>query len=202
MRFFLTILLFSISSIVIGQTDTSHIIKVHFLYGSKPLKKYKSTEMKYFGGIHGGHVTIEVDSIDYGFSPSGRVHIFSHLIKNRHSQFDGKYTHNQAPYPKGYKVTTFIIPITEVQYDQIHKIQSDYCKKPPYDYAFFGMRCAASAQDVLGQIGIVKKRGHLKNIYSTFYPKILRRRLFKIAAKKNYKIETQEGRMTRKWESD
>ena len=202
MRFLITIIFLSTSLLIHGQTDTSHFIKVHFLYGSKPLKKYKNkTEMKYFGGIHGGHVTIETDSIDYGFSPEGKVHVFSHN-RNHHSQFTGKATHNQEPYPKGYKVTTFIIPVTQLQYNQIHKIQSDYCNKPPYDYAFFGMRCAASAQDVLGQIGIVKKRGRIRNIYSTFYPKKLRKRLFKLAEEKNYKIEKQEGRVTRKWERD
>ena len=201
MRLCIIILLLSFCFVLKAQTDTSHFIKVHFLYGSKPLKKYRSTENKYFGGIHGGHVTIETDSIDYGFSPEGKVHIFSHH-KNHHSQFIGKCTHQLEPYPKGSKITTFIIPVTKVQYEQIHKIQTDYCAKPPYDYAFFGMRCAASAQDVLGQIGIVKKRGKIRNIYSTFYPKKLRRRMFKLAKEKNYKIETQEGRVTRKWESD
>jgi hypothetical protein len=201
MRLLVTILFLLISLSIQSQTDTSHIIKVHFLYGSKPLKKYKATEAKYFGGIHGGHVTIESDSIDYGFSPVGRVHMISHR-GNTHSVFHGKETHNQAPYPKGYKVCTFIIPITEIQYRELQKINSTRCNKPPYDYAFLGMRCAASAQDVLGQIGIVKKRGRLKNIFSTFYPKKLRRRMFKLAKEKNYKIETQEGRVTRKWEKD
>ncbi len=202
MRFLITTLLLSFSSFLIGQTDSTHFIKVHFLYGSKPLKKYKGkTEMKYFGGMHGGHVTIEVDSIDYGFSPSGRVHMLSHRI-NYHSQFDGKHTQNQEPYPKGYKVVTFIIPVSEMQYDQIHKIQMDYCTKAPYDYAFFGMRCAASAEDILGQIGIVKNKKRLGNIYTTFYPKKLRKRMFKLAAKNNYTIIKQDGRPTRKWETD
>lgn len=201
MRLLITTLLLSFCFVLIGQTDTTHFIKVHFLYGSKPLKKYKSTEMKYFGGIHGGHVTIEVDSIDYGFSPSGRVHLFSQN-RNCHSQFDGKHTHNKEPYPKGNKVVSFIIPVSKAQYDQIHTIQTCYCSKVPYDYAFFGMRCAASAEDILGQIGIIKKKKRLGNIYTTFYPKKLRKRLFKQAEKKNYTIIKQDGRPTRKWETD
>ncbi len=81
--------------------------------------------------------------------------------------------------------------------------QSSYFdKNAPYDYAFLGMRCAASAQDVLGQIGVVKKRKRLKNIYTTFYPKKLRKRLLKQATEKNYKIISHQGRPTRKWEKD
>lgn len=157
--------------------------------------------MNYFGGIHGGHVTIEIDSIDYGFSPTGRVHMISHN-RNCHSQFNGKHTHNQPPYPKGYKVVSFTIPISEEQYRQLNKIHADYLEKPPYDYAFFGMRCAAATQDILSQIGIVKKKKRLNTIYSTFYPKKLRKRMFKLAEEKKYTVERQVGRPTRKWESD
>jgi hypothetical protein len=203
MKKFLTLLLLLITfSSAKGQTDSAHIIKVHFLYGSKPLKKYKNiTEMNYFGGIHGGHVSIEVDSLDYGFSPSGKVHIFSRDRKP-HSQFTGKHTHNQPPYAKGNKVVTFIIPVSTEQYNEIKKIQASYCSKPPYDYAFFGMRCAASSQDILSRIGIVKERKRLRNIYTTFYPKKLRHRMFKLAKKNNYTIIKQDGRPTRKWEKD
>ena len=186
-----------------SQTDSSHTIKVHFLYGSKPLKKYKNkTEMNYFGGIHGGHVTIEVDSIDYGFSPTGRVHLVSHN-RNCHSQFNGKHTHNQPPYPKGYKVVSFTIPVSEKQYNQLNKIHVDYLTKPPYDYAFFGMRCSAATEEILGQIGILKKKKRNSKIVRTnFYPKKLRKRMFKLAKEKNYTIVKQEGRTTRKWEKD
>ncbi len=202
MRLILFLIAIFSSSIVIGQTDTSHIIKMHFLYGSKPLPKYKNkTEMKYFGGIHGGHVSIELDSIDYGFSPAGRVHIFAR--RKKHSQFTGKHTHNQPPYPKGNKVVTFLVPLTPAQYDQIKKIQAEYCSKPPYDYAFFGMRCSASAEDILGQAGILKKKKrNTQIIRKNFYPKKLRKRMFKLAKERNYTIIKQEGRPTRKWEKD
>ena len=197
-----TLLLFSFSFVSQSQTDSSRIIKVHFLYGSKPLKKYKSTEMKYFGGIHGGHVTIEVDSIDYGFAPTGRVHMLPHK-RNCHSQFSGKHTHNQPPYPKGYKVVSFTIPISQEQYDQLNKIHKDYLSKPPYDYAFFGMRCSAATEDILGQIGILKKKKRNSKIVRTnFYPKKLRKRMFKLAKQRNYTVIKQEGRPTRKWEKD
>ncbi|MCX6296662.1 MAG: hypothetical protein NTX97_11465 [Bacteroidetes bacterium] len=201
MRFSLTALFLSICFLVQGQVDSSHIIKVHFLYGSKPERKFKDSEKKYFGGMHGGHVSIQVDSVDYGFSPCGKVHIFSHR-NNHHCEFKSKHTPNQNVYPKGCKVVTFFIPLTEEQYKEINKIENDYCSNVPYDYAFFGMRCAASAQDVLGQIGIVEKRKRLRNIYSTFYPKKLRKRMFKLAVEKKYTFETQNGKVTRKWEKD
>ena len=86
---------------------------------------------------------------------------------------------------------------------QTKKIQTDYCAKAPYDYAFFGMRCSASAEDILGQIGVVKrKKRNAKIIRTNFYPKKLRKRLFKMAREKNYQVIKSEGRTSRKWESD
>ncbi|MCW3072121.1 MAG: hypothetical protein JWO44_2011 [Bacteroidetes bacterium] len=202
MRFFLAAFIFLFpGSFARAQADSTYFIKVHFLYGSRPLKKYRDTEAKYFGGIHGGHVSIEVDSADYGFVPEGKFHIFTHR-GSCHSAFITKQTHNRDPYTDNQKVTTFIIPVTAEQHDQLLLLVSDYCSKVPYDYAFFGMRCAAASQDVLGKIGVVKPRGRLSNIYSTFYPKKLRRRMFRLAKEKHYKVISREGRTTRKWESD
>ena len=161
----------------------------------------RSTEYKYFGGIHGGHVTIEVDSADYGFNPGDPFHYIAH--KNvRSSSFVSRKTNGRPPYPPGDKFATFIIPITQVQYVKINEIHSSYCAQTPYDYAFLGMRCASATQDILGQIGIVKYRRRFINVLTTFYPKKLRKRLFKLAAKKNYKVIKQAGRLTRKWERD
>jgi hypothetical protein len=188
-------------SFLSGQTDTNHVIQVHFLYGSKPLRKFKGTEQKLFGGLHGGHVSFEVDSIDYGFGPEGRFHFFSHK-NNCHSLFRVLKTHGLPVYPKGTKVVTFYIPISNEGYNKLISIVSDYCSSTPYDYAFIGMRCAAAAQDVLSQIGVVEPRSRFVNIFTTFYPKKLRKRMFKLAEKKHYKIEKQEGRKSRKWEKD
>ena len=71
---------------VFGQSDSVYFIKVHFVYGSKPLKKYKSTEQKIVGGLHGGHVSIQVEENDYSFEPINRIHIFPHK-KNHHSSY-------------------------------------------------------------------------------------------------------------------
>lgn len=198
-RIYILTIFFLYSFSQFGQN--SHTIQIHFLYGSRPLYKYKATEKKYFGGIHGGHVSIEVDSIDYGFGPQGKFHVLSHH-NNCHSIFRVKPTKGLPVYPPDAKVTTFFVPVSDSSYHIFLSIVSDYCNSTPYDYAFIGMRCAAAAQDVLGQMGVVKKRGRFKNVFTTFYPKMLRKRIFKLAKEKNYRVEKQEGRKTRKWERD
>jgi hypothetical protein len=184
------------------QTDTAkYFIQVHFLYGSKPARGHKKTEMKYFGGIHGGHVTIQIDSMDYGFEPAYGFHVFAHRRKFK-SDYVDKHVYGPQRYPTGNKAVTFIIPITKAQNDSIRKIIANYCVNTPYDYAFFGMRCAASASDILAQIGLQKKRNRFMTVTRVFYPKKLRKRLFRLAEKNHYKVIVQEGRSGRKWEKD
>lgn len=184
-----------------SQADTSHIIKVHFLYGSKPRHKYRATEYKAFGGIHGGHVSIQVDDTDYGFEPAAsRAHIFPH--KKYKSAFVARPLNGSDRYSGESKTVTFILPISSKQYEGILQIHQNYCHIAPFDYAFFGMRCASATQQILGETGIVKKKKRFANIVTTFYPKKLRKRLFKLAAKNNYKVIKNEGRETRKWERD
>ncbi len=79
----LILLLNFISFVSFAQSDTL-FIKVNFLYGSKPLKEFKNSETKHFGGIHGGHVSLELDNLDYSFGTSGTFHIFAH--KKRRSE--------------------------------------------------------------------------------------------------------------------
>lgn len=196
-----TIFLFFLVVSTYAQLDTTIFIKVHFLYGSKPKKKFKTTEFKYFGGIHGGHVSIQVGNIDYGFEPTDKVHILPRRHKHKADYVDN-IVRGPMRYDTTSKVTTFIIPLTIEQYNKLNMINQSYCKKTPYDYAFFGMRCASTAQDVLGQIGIVKKKSRFSNIVTTFYPKKLRKRLFKIAKKNNYTVIMRPGRASRMWEKD
>lgn len=202
MKLFLTILLFGYVHFIVSQTDTtSYVIKVHFLYGSKPKRNHKNTEYKVFGGLHGGHVSIQVDDTDYGFEPTIHpVHIFPR--KKRQSDFVDKSLKGQNRYSKESKTVTFIIPVSQTQYLALKQIHQSYCESTPYDYAFFGMRCASATQDILGQIGILKKKSRLGAIITTFYPKRLRKKLFKLSARTNYQIIRNEGRMTRKWEND
>jgi hypothetical protein len=198
---YLAYILIFVSFAAPAQND-SLFIKVHFLYGSRPLKQFKSTETKHFGGKHGGHVSIELDNVDYGFGPSnGSFHLFAHKKKPR-SSFDTKNSEGKPAYMGGWKYASVWIPLTEEQYDRVKQVLENYTNKSPYDYAFFGMRCASATHDILAQTGILKSRSNFYYILTTFYPKKLRKRLFRLAETRSYKIIKQEGRTTRKWEKD
>ncbi len=201
MKILLTLKCLLISALAFGQMDTTHIIKVNFLYGSKPIRAYKATESKYFGGLHGGHVTIQVGDIDYGFRrATKRTHIFPHKTPN--SVFVAKELNGQPRYSADRKTVTFLIPVTPRQYESLSHIHTCYRDTTPFDYAFFGMRCASTTQQILGQIGVVKKRSHFGNVATAFYPKRLRKRIFRLAKKNNYEIIKTEGKPTRRWERD
>jgi len=201
MKLTLTITFLFLSAFIFSQADTTHYIKVNFLYGSKPKRKYKATEFKAFGGIHGGHVTIQVDDTDYGFEPSAKpVHIFAR--KKRRSDFVDMPLNGKDRYSKDSKTAVFIIPVTNEQYQKLNKIHKSYCDTTPHDYAFFGMRCASTTRDILAQIGILKKKNRFLTITTTFYPKKLRKRMFRLASKNNYLVIKNEGKITRKWERD
>lgn len=76
-------------SMAYPQADTAAMIKVNFLYGSKPKRKFKETEVKSFGGLHGGHVSVQVGDTDYGFGPTVMpVHIFPK--RRRKSVFEAR----------------------------------------------------------------------------------------------------------------
>ena len=64
------------------------------------------------------------------------------------------------------------------------------------------MRCALTAQDILGQIGVFKKKSRFFCIATTFYPKKLRKKLFRLSKKNNCTVIKTEGKKTRKWEKD
>lgn len=197
----LIIVLFSIACDAYSQADSSTFIKVHFLYGSKPKRKFKDTEFRSFGGLHGGHVSIQVSDTDYGFGPTIMpVHLFPK--RQRQSVFEARELQGEARYSAGNKTVTFVIPVSQRQLALLDSIHNAYCKNPPYDYAFFGMRCAAATQEILSYIGIGKKKRRFSLILTTFYPKRLRSRLFRQAKLEGYQVKRTEGKMTRIWEPD
>jgi hypothetical protein len=195
-------LLFATQSVA---SDTTYI-KVHFLYGSRPKREFKDTEHHWFGGIHGGHVGIEVDSnyiID--FVPAGAFHIIEHQ-NNKHSRF---VTHTVAGFWSTFggdtgdmKRTTIVIPIDEQQKKKLDSIAAAYTSSPPYDYAFIGMRCAAAAYDVLAQIEVMQSHCRSGTYFRNFYPKRFRHHLMKKAKKEGWSIVKHEGCDTRVWEND
>lgn len=188
----------------IGQ-DTS-FLQVHILYGSKPKRAFQKSEKKVFGGKLGGHVGIEVESnVILNFVPKGRFHWFAQ--KNRkHSTYT---THTRAGFyaysgghPDSVKKALVRIPISMEQKLRFDSIASIYMEQTPYDYAFLGMRCAAATYEVLGQLDILPPYGKARLVRKVFYPKKLRKRLFKKAKKEGWRIERQAGSERRIWDSD
>ena len=184
----------------------SMYLKVHFLYGSKPLKEYKGSESKWFGGVLGGHVGIEGDSGKIvNFVPYGKFH-WVDKKENVHS----KYTVHSY---KGFysilggnsdsvKKAIVYIPVTLEKKGRFDSITQAYLKKSPYDYAFIGMRCGAATYEILGQLNILPAYSKKKTYRKIFYPKKLRKRLFKKAKKNNWLIVKVPGSKKRKWEKD
>ncbi len=186
---------------VVAQAANYRVIKIHFLYGSKPAKRFKNSEIKWFGGLKGGHVSIEVDSAVIGFEPIEGVHIFPRKRK-KNSRFQVEYLQEWQQDTVTRKYITIIIPVTDQQYEQINQIHQAYCHLPPYDYAFLGMRCAAATDEILGQLNITPPKTKFGYVVSSFYPQRLRRRLLRQAKKNNWSIHRQEGRNSRKWEKE
>ena len=185
--------------------DTT-FIKVHFLYGSKPLKKYKDTEQKWFGGVLGGHAGIEGDEDKViNFLPSGKFHWFAKK-GNKHSAYA---VHTVSSFyailggsPDNVKKAIVHIPVTKQQKQKFDSIAAAYVTQTPYDYAFIGMRCGAATYDILGQLNILPAYNYGKTYRKIFYPKKLRRRLFKKATENGWLIVKQPGSPRRKWEKD
>lgn len=183
------------------RVDSLKPIKVHFLYGSKPRKEYKFLEKKHFGGLHGGHVSLEVGNEVIGFEPCGKFHVFGSR-RQFHSQFRSKPILQWMDDSSGMQYTSVVIRLTPTQYAHLEAIHEQYLKLSPYDYAFIGVRCAAATYDVLSQIGIVPRHNRHWMVMRYFYPKLLRRQFLKLARERNYPVTRQAGRSTRKWEKE
>ncbi len=182
--------------------SAAHAVTIHFVYGSKPARGHKDTEHHYFGGIHGGHVYLQLDSMLFSFLPGTfPVHIFAHG-KKRQSLYAAHALTDFASDTVGAKVTSITYPLSDSQYVELNTVRQEYIHETPYDYAFFGMRCAAAAYDVLGHAGLVKKKGNFRNVCTNFYPKPMRKRMLKHAQQHGLKVVTKEGRASRKWEKD
>lgn len=204
-KFFFLVCLVVINTWCAHAADTLYL-KVHFLYGSKPLKKYSATEPKWFGGILGGHVGIEgkKDRI-LNFVPNGKFHWFAKK-KDKHSQylehsFNGFYSLFGGD-PDSMKRAIVYVPVTVQQQQKFDSLSAAYLAQTPYDYALFGMRCGAAAYEILGQVEVLPSWNYGKTYRKIFYPQKLRKRLFKKAKENGWKIEMQKGTVRRKWERD
>lgn len=199
------LLLFCLFSFVCYAQDTTYL-KVHFLYGSRPLKKYRHIEKKWFGGVWGGHVGVESNEGEIlNFLPSGKFHWFAQS-KNRHSTYALHSHHGFYAIlggdPFEVKKAVVLIPLTPAQKEKFDSIARAYLGDVPYDYALIGMRCAAATYDILDQLGIMPDYSYGKTYRRIFYPRILRKRLFRKARQHNWTILRQDGSGTRKWDWD
>ncbi len=198
----MTKLFFIVSSFLFFKTiSAQQTIAVHFLYGSKPAKGYKGTEKKWFGGLKGGHVTIETGDSIIGFQPGGNCHVFGKKEK-ANGYFIAKQKTNWVKDTVSLKYATVLIPVDENSYARMKTTLNNYLHKSPYDYAVFGMRCAAATYDILEDAGIVKQRTKMGKWVSFFYPQLLRRRILKIAQEHNYAVVRTNGRSSRVWEKE
>jgi hypothetical protein len=177
--------------------DSTYTIKINFLYGSRPAKGYHQQESKLFGGIKGGHVNIEAGDRVLDFAPGNNP-----LFPNNKKPSGGFSIHNSLYWDGDDKWKTVIVPVSETQFMELQKIFDSVATRTPYDYAIFGMRCAAASYDVLSKIGLFKEYKNGMNVVTHFYPKLLRKKILKWADKNNYTIISNEGRPSRKWESD
>jgi hypothetical protein len=199
-----TLLFCFISSLAYSQ-DTTYL-KVHFLYGSRPLHKCKDTEPKWFGGMLGEHVGIEGDSNKIvNFIPNGKFHWFAKK-DNRHSTYA---VHSPDDFyailggnPDSVKKAIVYIPVTLQQKQQFDSITTAYLEHTPYDYALVGMRCGTAAYDILGKLAVLPDYSYRKTYKKIFYPKKLRKRLFKKATENGWTIVRENGSYRRKWERD
>lgn len=177
--------------------DSTYTIKINFLYGSRPAKGYHKEESRLFGGIKGGHVSVEAGGRVLDFHPGNNP-----LFPNNKKPSGGFTINNSVRWHGDDKWKTVIVPVSEYQYRQLQKVFDSVAVRTPYDYAIFGMRCAAASYDVLTKIGLFTEYSNKKNVITHFYPKLLRKKILKWADKNNYVVISNDGRPSRKWESD
>ncbi len=197
------ILLTVLFSIGFGASfaQETHLLKVFFRYGSIPDIGFEYIEYEETGGLNGGHVSIGIDSLEIGFTNEKSIHVFAKK-DNIQGVYYWEYLKDFEAATSDKKYITFLIPITDDQYLKLKSILLAYIDNPPYDYAFFGMRCASATYDVLSQIGLVKSKSRAATIITNFYPRMFRRTMTDLARKNGYTVIKVKGRKTRIWEKD
>lgn len=190
----------------LAAVTDSLFIRVHFLHGSKPKRKFRHEEDRWFGGVLGGHAGVEIErNRVLNFMPKARFHIFAkpRIINSRYTVHDTvSFYQILSNRPGAVKKTIITIPINQRQKEALDSLGAVYLSQCPYDYAFFGMRCGAAAYDVLAAAGIVPKYRFAKTWRRAFYPRKLRRRLERGAASKGYRLYKEPGSKRRRWERD
>jgi hypothetical protein len=100
------------------------------------------------------------------------------------------------------KTCRIFIPITPKQKQQLLTLSSPFLKEGPYPYAFFGMRCAAACYHLLSLADITTDLSRSSMTRKFFYPRKLRKHLFREAQKNGWIVQLNKGSMKRKWDHD
>lgn len=181
----------------ISQTDT---LVVEIIYGSKPKA---AGERHWFGGKLGGHIGLMIgnDSVMH-FVPGGRVAATNINSDTGKYLISGKRSFYRTFYCDTTKTCRIFIPITLAQKQKLVKDATPFLKEGPYPYAFFGMRCAAACYHLLSLADVTKDLSRSRMTWKFFYPRKLRKFLFREAKTKGWIINETPGSTKRKWDHD
>jgi hypothetical protein len=208
-------------------------IRVLCLYGSIPAKGWQGKEPMHGPNsmlgrmvkLHGGHVTIEyAHDKALSFQPvhydglGGAGHLFSRSKEKNFNACFRIYTEKRSWNVLGnyynnidsLRRAVFIIPVTATQQHQLDSLATAYTQHTPYDYAFFGMRCASASYQFLKEAGLVTEYKHhiWFNIFTTrdfrnaLYKDYVRNRDKDKDKGKGWRLETTRGSLSRQWEKD
>jgi hypothetical protein len=97
-------------------------------------------------------------------------------------------------------MTSIYLPISQKQKDKLLTTLTAYLAKSPYDYAFFGTRCATSTAEVLSKSGIIYPLSNVENSIAFLSPHPLRQTFVQLAKKKRLSIIEKNGVDCRYWE--
>jgi hypothetical protein len=181
----------------ICQNDT---LVVEVIYGSKPIDK---NERSWFGGKLGGHIGLKIgkDSVMH-FVPGGRV-----VAININSDTGRYLISSSKQFYRTFRADTtktcqIFIPINSSQKQKLLNDSKPFLKEGPYPYAFLGMRCAAACYHLLSLADVTKDLSRSRMTWKFFYPRKLRKYLFKEAKSKGWIIKETPGSTKRKWDHD
>ncbi len=206
--------------------ETPYTIRILCLYGSVPAKGYWKVEpfhgphnmINWVAKLHGGHVGIEYapDKV-LSFQPEtyGGLAASGHFLPNfRKRNFNSCFRTvtvsrmwnclgNHYNNIDSLRRAVFVIPITPAQRLLLDSLVDRYTDQTPYDYAFFGMRCASSTYDVLQTAGILPKSDMIwYNVFTTQEFRYLLYREYLRNKDKGWELYTVKGSQSRKWEKD
>jgi hypothetical protein len=175
-------------------------IQVHIKHGSKPKKEFATTEKDALGGMLGGHVMTQIGDSIFDFAYTKYKFHLKPDKKHSIGKFRGYSLAQFKQWFGASHITTFHIPVTKIQYFALKEIYHGYIYKSPFDYSFFGMRCAAACEYTLAKAGILAAKSSNDCVKSSFYPKLLRLHLAELAKANAWKTTVQKGSNRRIWE--